>query len=565
MSLFKSTRRGIKKSGAEIEPDEIFLDSSNLPAFDRNQFEGRLEKPIRKQTLTALGGICLLIFIIMIVKLSVLQIEQGEAYRIQSEMNRLRNDLIFAERGIIYDTNGIELAWNTPHEDKPFSRREYKDVPGLAHLLGYISYPLRDDAGVYYQKETIGIDGVEHMYDDMIAGVNGLTITETNALNEVQYKNVIRPEKNGDNLVLSIDADLTSVLHSIIAFVARESGFRGGVGVVMDIHTGEVRALTNYPEYDPEVLTEGVPEDTIRSYVESERTPFLNRAVSGLYTPGSIVKPFIALGALNEGVITPEKEILSTGELRLPNPFVEGEFSVFKDWKAHGYVTMRDAIAVSSDVYFYEIGGGFENQKGLGIRLLEEYVRMFGIGEETGIDLPGESEGIIPNPEWKEEEFSGDAWRVGDTYLTAIGQYGFQVTPIQMARAVSALANKGTLVTPHVARDAQEVAQSYVSIPEEYFMVVHEGMRQAVTTGTALGLFFPDIAIAAKTGTAEVGAKKEFIHSWTVGFFPYENPRYAFVILMERASAGTLLGSVAVAKRMFEWMRENAPDYYEGQ
>ena len=154
------------------------------------------------------------------------------------------------------------------------------------------------------------------------------------------------------------------------------------------------------------------------------------------------------MGALTEGVIDPYKKILSTGSISIPNPYFPDQKTVFKDWKAHGWTDMREAIAVSSDVYFYEIGGGFESQKGLGIVNIEKYAQLFGIGQKTGIDLPDEKGGIIPGPEWKIKNFKGEPWRIGDTYNTVIGQYGFQVTPLEMVRAISAIANYGTLVTP---------------------------------------------------------------------------------------------------------------------
>lgn len=571
--ILKRIRNLFRRSAIEIEPDEIFLDSSNLPAFDRNQFEGRIEKPVTKGTVLRLSAVFAVLFLIVIWKVWVLQGEEGEAYAIQSETNRLRHVLLFSERGVIHDRNGIELAWNVPSDNEPFSRRTYIDEPGFSHLLGYVGYPLKDALGVYYQEDFVGIEGVEHYYNDILGGENGLKIIETNALNEIQSENVIRPAHDGKSVTLSIDAELQTALHAIIRRIAQSSNFKGGAGIVMDIKTGELLALTNYPEYDPKVLADGGPASLIAEYVEDERTPFLNRAISGLYAPGSIVKPFIALGALEENVISPEKEILSTGKLVIPNPFVDGAVSIFRDWRPQGYVDMRHAIAVSSDIYFYIVGGGLsleaakenglEPLEGLGIDNIEHYMKLFGIGEETNIDLPAEALGTIPNPEWKKEHFPGDPWRVGDTYNTSIGQYGFQVTPIQMVRGVAAIASEGELLEPHVVLGEGVHKTRSIPVEKEYFDVVQEGMRQAVTDGTAAGLWFPDIPIAAKTGTAEVGAKKEFVNSWTMGFFPYEKPRYAFVVLMERAPSGTLIGSVAAAKELFEWMKENTPEYIE--
>jgi penicillin-binding protein 2 len=555
-----------RKSGIEIEPDEIFLDSSNLPEFDRNQFEGRIEQPIRRGIVIKLGAIFLIIVSVMLFRTWELQAVEGEAYKIQSEINRLRHGLIFSERGVIFDKNGIELAWNEPSESDTFARRAYYPEKGFAHVLGYLSYPLKDTYGIFYQPEYVGIEGVEYEFNDELKGSNGLKIIEANARNEIESESTILPAQDGNNLTLSIDARVQEKLYEIISDVADSSGFRGGAGVIMDVHSGEILALTNYPEYDPNVLAEGGPAEVIASYVEHEGTPFLNRAISGLYAPGSTVKPIVALAALNENIIAPEKEILSTGSLVFPNPFDPENPTVFRDWKAHGYTDMREAIAVSSDVYFYEIGGGFEEQEGLGIDNIERYIRMFGIGNVTDIDLPSEAVGSIPSPRWKEQNFPGDPWRIGNTYHTSIGQYGFQITPIQMVRATAALANGGRLIQPSVIQhSAEETIEKRIPIPEANFKVIQDGMRLAVTDGTATALNFYELPMAAKTGTAEVGVNKESVHSWITGYFPYESPQYAFAIIMDTAPQGTLTGSVAVAQRFFRHLIDELPDVWGGE
>ena len=292
--------------------------------------------------------------------------------------------------------------------------------------------------------------------------------------------------------------------------------------------------------------------------------------MSGLYTPGSTVKPFVAIGALNEKIIDPTKNIFSSGEISIQNPYFPDKKSVFKDWKAHGWVDVHKAIAVSSNVYFYAIGGGFEDQEGLGIKKIERYTRMFGLGESTGIDLPGEIDGVIPNPDWKEENFEDGEWRVGDTYHTAIGQYGFQITPIQLARAISVLANGGKEINPHILigiNDAQarneDIISGAVHIDSVHFDTIRDGMRHAVTNGTAKGLNVPYVEIAAKTGTAELGVSKLLVNSWITGFFPNENPRYAFVVVMERGPQDNLIGALYVMRQLFDWMNVETPEYLE--
>lgn len=554
-----------RKQVIEIEPDEIFLDSSNLPDFDQSQFEGRFEKPIRREVVLRLAAVFVLVFGVILWKSWMLQGVEGAEYANQGEQNRLKHGLIFAERGVIVDRNGEELVWNVPNEEEGFSLRQYIEEPGFAHILGYTSYPQRDSSGFFFQEEYIGREGVERAYNNQLRGDNGIRIVEISALGEVATESVVRPPQDGNSLALSIDKDVQKTLYQNIADISHSSQFEGGAGVIMDVRSGEVLAMTSFPEYDSNILSRGAPAEKISEYVASESKPFLNRAISGLYTPGSIVKPIVAIGALEEKVITPEKEILSTGQLILPNPFNPDRPSIFRDWRAHGYTDMVEAIGVSSDVYFYEVGGGFEEQQGIGINNIEKYSRLFGLAELTGIDLPSEIEGVIPNPNWKAENFPGDPWRVGNTYHTSIGQYGFLVTPIQAVVVAAALGNGGVLRTPTVLRTNGNPTPSHqIPLDPEHIRIAQEGMRYAVTNGTAQGLSFPDLHIAAKTGTAEVGAGKSLINSWIIGFYPYEDPQYAFVVLMERAPAGTLVGAPAVVRGVFDWMRENKPQYTSG-
>ena len=179
--------------------------------------------------------------------------------------------------------------------------------------------------------------------------------------------------------------------------------------------------------------------------------------------------------------------------------------------------------------------------------------------------MPDEKEGTIPSPEWKMVNFKGDPWRIGDTYHTAIGQYGFQVTPMEMARAVGAIANGGKLLTPHlILNDAEKENQfSVINLKKEYFDVVHEGMRDAVTFGTTVILNVPYVQVAAKTGTAQLGVAKNKVNSWVIGFFPYENPKYAFAIMMEAGSLTNGEGASFVTRQLLDWMSANTPEYFK--
>ena len=552
----------MKRATKEIEPDEIFIDASNLPSFDTDRFEGRIEQPIGTRSIVFLAALFFLVGSLFVGKLYALQIVAGGAMRERSENNRLAHTIIFADRGIIEDRTGIELAGNEQGEEV-FPRRVYVFFDGLSHALGYAKAPAKDAAGFYYQEEYTGIAGIEKIFDAELKGMNGLKITETDAQGTLVSESVIEPPRKGARVVLSLDATLTNRLHGAIRERAETVGFRGGSGLIMDIRTGELLALTNYPEYDSQLLSDGTDAATIRAYVTKESKPFLNRATAGLFTPGSIVKPFLAAGALVEGVIDPEKELYSSGALTLPNPYNPAKPTIFPDWKAHGYVDMRRAIAVSSNVYFFQVGGGFLSQRGLGIANIEKYVRLFGFGTPAGLAGFSEEAGVIPTPAWKAAHFPDDPWRIGDTYNTSIGQYSFQVTPLQAVRAAGGLAS-GMLVTPVIRKGAQGEITA-LPIEPRHLKVIREGMRQGVTLGTARALDVPYVDMAAKTGTAELDASKRYVNSWVIGFFPYENPRYAFALLLEHGPYKNLYGAPSVMTQVFEWMHANAPWYLKGE
>lgn len=577
LSFFKRKTKTLfekKERTRDIAPDEIFLDSSNLPAFDTDQFEGRLERVVSPWSFSLLAMAILLVGSIFLIRLWNLQVVEGASYFTVSENNRLNHEVIFARRGLIIDRTGTPLAWNespavlstttkaTSSPENIFALRKYYEEPGLAHVLGYVRYPQKDNNGFYFQEETTGETGLEAYYDELLAGENGRRLTETNALGEELSRTVVHLPEDGMPLNISIDARIQSEMYKRMEALAADVGFQGGAGVILDVTTGEIIALTSFPEFDSQIMTDGEDTDFIESFISRTDKPFLNRATGGLYTPGSIIKPYVAAGALSEGVISSEKEIYSDGALEVPNPYNPGHPTVFKDWKAHGFVDVRRALAVSSNIYFYEVGGGFEDQKGLGISGIEKYARIFGIAEKTGVDLEGEVEGVIPNIAWKAEYFPGDPWRIGDTYHSAIGQYGFQVTPIQMARAVAGVAS-GFLVRPHFQLDERPSPFKKIDIDQAKLQIVREGMRQGVLDGTAKGLNVSFVDVAAKTGTAELGVTKKKVNSWVTGFFPYENPRYAFAVVMEQGPVTNLIGSLFVMRQVLEWMYSNTPEYFE--
>ena len=563
--FFRSIKKRIGRKYKDIDPEDIFLDSANLPGFTENRFEGRIERPIESSTFFLMKGVLLIVAVFFFIRLWNLDIMNGANFRKISENNRLSHTLIFSNRGIIYDRNKLELATNSIKlGGADFAERLYPPINGLSHLVGYVKYPSKDSSGFYYEEAYRGQAGVEKTYNDTLSGINGLKITETDARGKVTSESVVRKPEDGRDVVLSVDARLNEELYKAMKDVKDTRGFTGGAGAIMDVSTGEILALSSFPEFDQNVVTRGEDRAVISNLFSSKDKPFLNRAVGGLYTPGSIIKPILGLAALQEGVITPDKQILSTGSLIVPNPYDKTKPTIFKDWRVNGWTDLREALAVSSDIYFYEIGGGFADQKGLGINNIDRYFEMFGMTEKTGIDLPGEGEGVIPSPDWKKENFNGEPWRLGDTYITSIGQYGTQVTLLEALRWTGAVANGGTLLKPSVmlgGKSASERVFRTIDLPLNVWNVVREGMRRGVETGIVSALKTPAVSIAAKTGTAELGALKNRVNSWSVGFFPFEHPRYAFAVIMENGPTDNPIGATYAMQEVVNWMTVNTPEY----
>lgn len=548
----------IKRKYHEMDPEDVFLDSHNIPTFNTNQLEGRIERPLASYMSYLILIVVFLVFATFTGKLYSMQIKDAESYRLKSDKNYLRSTPIFAHRGTISDRNGNVLAWNDSTENNyEIPKREYITTPGFSNMLGYVSYPKKDGSGVFWQDTYLGKDGVEKIYNDMLQGVTGQKIIAIDASHNIESENVTVDPTNGQNIKLSIDRDVQAKMHERMVALAQKAHFTGGAGVIIDIHTGEILAITTFPEYSNNLLTNASTSEEKKAVSDSlvdKRGAFINRAVSGLFTPGSTVKPFIAIAALMEGVITPEKQILSTGQLVIKNKY-GGPDSVFKDWEAHGWTDMRKAIAESSDEYFYQVGGGFEGQKGLGIKKINQYASIFGFATTTGIDLPNEKSGVIPSPEWKQKIF-GEDWLLGDTYHTAIGQYGFQITPLELVRGIAAIANGGYLVTPHVLLNLA-TANTSLNLKQSDLEVIQDGMRHGVLEGTGKALDIEGVNVASKSGTAELGVSKQLVNSWISGYFPYDNPKYAFAVIMEKGDRHNPYGAVFVMKETLEWMRDN--------
>ena len=545
-------RKRPKNNRSKIDAEEVLFEG-----YTRGKVEAFGEYESKLSLLTsALPFIATVIALLLFSsRIYALQNETEHNLGGQASSNLFSVDELVADRGEIYDRNNEPLVWNTKGLDDEFSTRNYINESGFTHVLGFISPPLKDSNDNFSRASYVARSGVEKVYDEILQGNNGLERSETNAGLEDASGSQVQQAVSGNDLQLSLDAEIQAELYNSIESLANQVGFERGSGAIMDITTGELIAITTYPEYKRDF-----------NKANEENGLFINLFTHGLFTPGSIVKPFMALGALNEGVISPQKQILSTKTIVIPNRYNPANPTLFSDWKAHGYVDVRDAISVSSNAYFYAVGGGLYDQKGIGINKINEYMSAFGLGKAAGVAGFQEIDGVVPSIDWKAETYPDDpTWRLGDTFNTSIGQYGWQVTPLQMLRGVAAIGNRGELVQPTLLKGGEQKNRPVsIEIDDQWYQIVHEGMRQAATEGTARGLNVPYVNVAAKTGTAELGVSKANVTSWVMGFWPYEKPRYAFVVLMNEGSRYNLTGATFVMRQLFDWMRDSKPDYLKG-
>lgn len=529
-----------KKKLPRISFEEVLLDAENLGEFEQERMEGRIETPLSPLifflAIFAIGFAGILFFAQSI----TLTFVEGERWQARAEQNHFESVAVVPPRGVFFDRFGANLF----DKDRTLSFQE-----SLSHVIGFVG-----------KNDAKGKTGLEEVFDEALHGIDGERSLEIDARGEIISEGMIRKPVAGGNVSLTIDAELQTVAYGVLEKTIAERGFKGGAVVIFNTNNGEILSLVSAPGYDVNALARGGPAETIETLRADLSLPFFNRAIAGRYHPGSIIKPIVAAAALEENVIDPSDIIISEGALRVPNPYRPGEESIFLDWKAHGPVDMRKALAVSSNVYFYVVGGGFKDIEGLGISRLAQWFARFGIGSKTNISLAGEEEGMLPDPDKKALLHpENPEWRLGDTYHASIGQGDFLVTPLQIARMLSLIANDGIAqafrLTPskNGARRNDESASWRIALKEETFHVIKEGMRRAVTEGTAVAVSHVPAKVAGKTGTAEFGDKKR-VHSWFMGFAPYENPRLGMVVLLESGPRQNLVGAPYAASQIFDWI-----------
>jgi penicillin-binding protein 2 len=503
-------------------------------------------------------------------------------------IEKARNNLIKIKDGSAESFSPLFIADNIDYEKALFlylkseewsgvilsnkTRREYDFCQGnqicatsLSHLLGYTGKISGEEFKKYGDEylpiDYLGKTGIENFWESELRGSFGKKQIEVDALGK--KKKILSESKaeDGHNLVLAVDFALESKLEEVIKHYLEKLKIKRAVGIVMNPNNGEILAMASIPSFDNNLFAPGIKTEEYQKIIADEDKPLFNRAVNGEYPSGSIIKPVMAAAALEENIVAANTTFQSVGGIWVGRWF-------FPDWRAdgHGLVDIKRAIAESVNTYFYYIGGGGENFKGLGLDRIIKYDKLFGLAGQTGVDLPNEADGFLPSEEWKEKT-KGEKWYIGDTYHLAIGQGDLLVTPLQVANYTAVFANGGKLYRPHLVKAIlssedkviKEIKEEPVKkdfINKNNLDIVRSAMRQTVTAGSARRLSTLPFTSAGKTGTAQWSASKTNAHAWFTGFAPYENPEVVITILVEQGGGGELV-AVPIAKEVLEWYFEN--------
>jgi penicillin-binding protein 2 len=454
--------------------------------------------------------------------------------------------------------------------------RQYVEGALLSHIVGYVArispQELEKERESYSASDRVGKTGVELTYERELRGSKGKKQVEVDAQGrEVRllYQMAPRP---GDNLTLTIDLELQRQITRALEEGMRGANSKAGAVVALDPQSGQVLAMVSLPSYDNNLFSGDISKEDYQRLTKDPMRPLFNRAVGAAYPPGSTFKMVTASAGLQDRVVKKDTVITCNGVLVIPHKY--DPTSNYKFWcyvrSGHGPLTIVDAIAYSCDVFFYSVGGGFEDFVGLGVNRLGKYASDFGLGASAGIDLPGESPGLVPNEKWKlAQPFNiyQEPWLTGDTYNMSIGQGYLLSSVLQMANVTAAVANGGTLYKPQVVYQVSDsegkvirpfAPQKIRTLPisKANLEIVREGMTAAVSHGTARGLGLTGVTAAGKTGTAEYGAPDaqgaHRAHAWFAAFAPVENPRIALVVFVEDGGNGAKV-AVPIAARILKY------------
>lgn len=461
------------------------------------------------------------------------------------------------EKAILLNIESINLP-GIHFEAK--ATREYLSDPSMSNVLGYTGSLTKAEYADYqkhdYQyNDYIGKTGIEKQYEQELKGLDGKEQIEVDSLGKEKKILASSDPISGKNITLTINQDLQKTIANLLTKTIERIGSPGGAAVALDPRNGEVLALVSIPSYDNNVFVLGLSDNEFQEIIKNPNNPLFNRPILGEYPSGSTIKPVIAAAALQEGIITNNTTVMSVGGIRI------GDF-YYPDWKAggHGKTDVKKALAESVNTFFYYIGGGYEDFQGLGVTRMTDYFKRFGLGQKTGIDLPQEASGIIPDEETRKA--NNREWYLGDTYHLSIGQGDILVTPLQVALYTAAIANGGTINQPHLVKELvdplteqKQVVNAKVLtnqfINPNNINTVKQGLRQAVLNGSARGLASLPVAAAGKTGTAQFGTENK-THAWFTCFAPYDTPEIVLTIIVEEGGEGSAT-ALPIAREILNW------------
>ncbi len=478
--------------------------------------------------------------------------------------------------------------------------REYPYADLVSHMLGFmgpIPAALAEDytaEGYTNLNEKVGLSGLEYSYQTELRGSPGYKNLEVDILGrEMRTVGQVADPVPGNNLILGTDLRLQRAMREALEGAMEEKAAKWGVVIAMDPMTGLILGMVSLPSFDNNIFAEGINEEYL-ALEDDERRPLINYAIGGVYPPGSTFKMTTAGAALQEGIIAGDGIVVDNGPMYLPNRFAPNDLSMaqkFVSWNHklginHGALNVVRALALSNDIYFYWVAGGYPPDQipGLGARKLAQWTALFGYGDPTGIDLPGEVGTIVPNDQWKRRQYA-ESWTTGDSYNMGIGQGYVLATPLQVLVASSAVANGGKVVQPQVVyqmtdangglqRDFTPQITRELPISAENMNLLQQGMWSVVNSdeGTATTARIDGVTVAGKTGTAEFC---EYIpeeqdcrrddkdnlptHAWYVGYGPFEAPEIAVVAFVYEGGEGSAT-SIPIVKQVMEaYFREIAP------
>jgi len=528
-------------------------------------------------------GFLVIGFLLLAGRLFELQIIFGSQNRALAEGNRIKKEVIPAPRGIIYDRYGKELVRNIPLYRLQIENEECKEEEGcfkiisrdealtleaqgetenlridigrdyvygevLAHLLGYLGEATKEEVelGKYQMGDLVGRMGIEEKYDYLLRGQDGGLIYEVDTYGH-KVREIGRFEPiPGQDLHLLIDARLSKKVYQALA------GKPGAV-VISKAEDNEILSLVSSPSFDPNLLSRiedkgSKTQEEIKELFEDPQKPFFNRAISGSYPPGSIFKIVTATAGIEEGKIDENTTYTDTGQIKI------GDY-IYRNWyfsqygKTEGEINLVRAIKRSTDTFFYKVG------EWVGATRLSEWASAFGLGKKTGINLPGEVAGFVPNPREK-ERLTGERWFLGNTYHFAIGQGDILTTPLQINSLTTIIANSGYLCHPVLLKDEERNCQS-LRLEELSLRLVKEGMKEACSPeGTAFPFFDFQPQVACKTGTAEFGDPEDKTHAWLTAFAPEDKPEIVATALIEKGGEGSYVAAPVVKEIMDYYFNE---------